>query len=184
MKETRASIRYAKALLGLAIEKNVVENVYRDMLKLQETVQVSKEFLMFLKSPVIKRDKKLKVVEQLFQKDFSLISYQFIQIVINKGREAIIGDMASSFVEEYKNHKNIVTAQVTTAIALDESTRNKIATLLNVDQHMIDIQEVIDETIMGGFIVKVKDRQIDESIKGKLTKLKQEFSQNLYESKL
>ncbi len=184
MKNVRASHRYAKALLDLSIERNIIQSVYEDAQTFVSICKESREFILFLKSPVIKPSQKKSLIETIFKSKFNELTYAFFNIVISKGRESILPEIAYAFIEEYKQHKGIVTAEVTTAVPLDNNTKSSIISLLNKNKQEVEIIEKIDSSILGGFIIKVGDKQINQSVKSKLLQLKYEFSQNLYESKL
>lgn len=180
MRDIKVASRYAKSLLSIAVENNELETVYKDMLLVGETCSESKELTLLLKSPIIKPDKKEAIVAEVF-KGVSKITTSFMAIVIRKKREGILGDIAYSFIEAYKVHKNIKTAQVTTAVALSEDQRNKIVALIKADGNGdVELHEVVDESIIGGVVLRIGDTQIDESLKRKLNNLEMEFSNNPY----
>ena len=84
MRNARVTVRYAKALYGLAIENKLELDVYNDMQKLSNTCRNNKELTLFLKSPIIKTDKKLKILEQIFEKKISNISQLFLKYITQK----------------------------------------------------------------------------------------------------
>ena len=181
MRNARVTIRYAKALHGLAIENNSELNVYNDMQKLSLACRNSKELTLFLKSPIIKTDKKLKILEQIFEKNISNISKLFLKIITQKKRESLLYDIANKFVEVYKKHNKIETANIITAQKLEPQLRENILKVLkNKFQEKIELNEVVDEKIVGGSIIRVGDRQLDSSVSSALQKLKHKFNKNLY----
>lgn len=181
MKESLAGNRYAKSLVGLSIEKKELDTVYKDMVLISETVDSSKDLDLLLKSPVVKTDKKQEVLTSIFGKNTSELTKQFLLLISSRNREAIIGDIASAFVRQYKVIKKIIVAEVTSAIKLEAAQKKKILQLLNTDENSsVEVVEKINPEIIGGFIVRVEDKQIDASISRKLDNLKQEFSKNPY----
>ena len=88
MKNARVTVRYAKALYGLAIENKSETDVYNDMQKLSSICRENKELSLFLRSPIIKTDKKLKILDQIFEKKISNISKLFLKIITQK-RESL-----------------------------------------------------------------------------------------------
>lgn len=180
MRETRVASRYAKSLLGLASEKGVLENVYGDMQLIDETVKGSKELSVLLKSPIIKSDKKQNILSSLFTDKVSEISNAFMKIIVTKGREYLLGDIAEAFIALYKNNKGIITAELTSVVALDKSLKEKIVQLVNPDNKPVELIEKINKDLIGGFVVRVDDKQIDASVLRKISDLKQEFSKNPY----
>ena len=181
MKESLAGNRYAKSLIGLSIEKKELDTVYNDMVLISETVDDSKDLDLLLKSPVVKTDKKQEILTSIFGKNTSELTKQFLLLISSRNREAIIGDIASAFVRQYKVIKKIIVTEVTSAIKLEAAQKKKILQLLNTDESSsVEVVEKINPEIIGGFIVRVEDKQIDASISRKLDNLKQEFSKNPY----
>ncbi len=181
---TRVSIRFAKALLDLAIEQKKKSAVFADITLILKAIEDSKELSNLLKSPVIKADKKQSITSEIFGSKISEMTAKFIEIVISKGRESLLADICKSYISLHKSSENITSALVTSAVKLDEQAKKKIAALLKVDVAKLEIEEKIDPSVVGGFVVKVGDKQIDTTVKSKLLNIKHEFSANLYESKL
>ena len=125
MRNARVTVRYAKALHVLAIENGSEQDVYNDMQKLSNTCRENKELTLFLKSPIIKTDKKVKILEQIFEKKLSNISKLF-KNYYSKKRESLLYDIANKFIEVYKKQNNIETANIITAQKLEPKLRENI----------------------------------------------------------
>jgi F-type H+-transporting ATPase subunit delta len=186
MRDIKVASRYAKSLLKIAIEENTLEDLHNDMVLVKDVCNANKELKLLLKSPIIKSDKKTLILNQIFEGKVSTITSSFMAIITTKKREGILGDIASSFIDIYKLHKNITSAQITSAIPLSKEQKEKVIALLkeNNNTDTIDLVEVVDASIIGGMILKVGDKQMDESIKRKLTNLEMEFNNNPYISEL
>ena len=181
MKESLAGNRYAKSLIGLSIEKKELDTVYNDMVLISKTVENSKDLDLLLKSPVVKTDKKQEILSSIFGKETSELTEQLLLLISSRNREAIIGDIAGAFVRQYKVIKKIIVTEVTSAIKLESAQKKKILRLLNTNESSsVEVIEKINPEIIGGFIVRVDDKQIDASISRKLEDLKQGFSKNPY----
>ena len=126
MRNARVTVRYAKALYGLAIENKSELDVYNDMQKLSNACRENKELTLFLKSPIIKTDKKLRILDQIFEKKISNISKLFLKIITQKKRESLLYDIANKFIEVYKKQNNIETANIITAQKLEPKLRENI----------------------------------------------------------
>jgi len=177
--------RYAKSLMGLATEKNVLDSVYSDMVLIASTIEESNDLELLLKSPVVKTDKKQAILSGVFGGKISDMSTLFLTLISNRRREGIIEDIATSFIDLYKRSKQIIVAEITTAVKLDEAQKERIIGLLKDENTKeVEVVEKIKEDIIGGFIVRVDDKQIDASILRELDDLKQEFNKNLYISEL
>ncbi len=183
MRGNRAASRYAKSLLNLSTEKNNVEDVNKDMEMIASTVSENRDLALVLQSPIIKSDKKQAILDTVFPK-VSELTKAFIDIIVAKGRENILGLIAEAFVKQYKVQKGIIVAELKSAIKLDETLKAKILELVNPAKSEIEVVETIDESIIGGFIVRVDDKQVDASIATRIAELKLEFSKNAYISEL
>jgi F-type H+-transporting ATPase subunit delta len=180
MVDTKVASRYAKSLIGLAQEQNLLEEVKKDMEIILNACHTSKEFQIVLKSPIIKGDKKLAIIKEAFGGLVSTLTISFIEILTRKGREIYMQGISAEYIRQYREIKKIVTAKVITAVPLDDTLRAKIAALVKNTASSVEIEEKVDPTIIGGLIVTVGDRQIDASISGKINALRKDFSKNLY----
>ena len=182
MKDTRVALRYAKSLISLAEERQVLEQVKEDMLTIKSVCDESHDFTNMLKSPIVKGDKKSAVLNEIFAKEVCELSLAFINIVTDKKREAILGAIAENFISLYNESKNIVTASVTTAITMSEDIRTQVLAQLKsvVGDAEVQMEERVDENLIGGFVLRVGDREFNASVANKLQKLKREFVSNPY----
>lgn len=168
--------RYAKSLMDLAVESNTLDTVMNDMKAVAGTCAHNHEFKLFLKSPVIKTDKKIEVLNQIFGGKISKLSQSFLTLITTKGREALLPEIATEFSEQYKQSKNIFTAVVTSANGLDATTKQKITELVKAQlKGEVELIEKIDPKTIGGFILRVGDKQIDRSVARQLTTLKNQL---------
>ncbi len=169
--------RYAKSLLDLAVEKGQLEAAYTDMLQVKSVCDSSKEFINFLNSPIIKADKKTATIKAVFEGKLSAITSGFLAIVAAKRRESVIPAMAASFIEQYREHKNILTAVVTSANGLDAATKQKALDLVKSQlSGEVELVEKVDANIIGGFILKIGDKQLDKSVARQLSNMKKELT--------
>ncbi len=183
MKENRVSYRYAKSLLNFSIEQKKLEDTFADMETILKAIDGSKDLDLLLKSPVVKSDKKQSIIDAIFGDVLGDISKEFVRIIVRKGREQYLGMIAQAFVKQYKEHKNITTAEVVTAIPLDETLRNKVLDMIKKSPEItgdVELVERVDKEVIGGLLVRVGDRQNDATIARRLNELKQEFYHNPY----
>lgn len=182
MADSRAASRYVKSLLTLAVEKNVLEEVHKDMLFFSKVIADSRPFELLLLSPVIKHDKKLAILKKLFEGKVHSLTMSFFEIITRKNREPLLAGIATAFHNAYNEYKGIGKATVTTAVPLDATLRAEIEELVRAhsDKKKIELEEKVDPDLIGGFVLKVGDRQIDASISNKIKTLKLKFSQNPY----
>ena|ERR1700741_315574 len=177
--------RYAKSLINLAVEKGQLEAVYNDMLLVKNVSDNNHDFVIMLESPVIKTDKKQSILHEIFKGKISDLSMAFLDIITNKRREMYIDDIARSVVEQYKTNKKILTAVITSASGLDEATRKKVMELVKQSgTGEVELIEKVDKKLIGGFVLRIGDKQVDASISRKLNDLRKNFSENPYVSEL
>lgn len=177
MKNIKASTRYANALLDLSIEKNQLEKVYQDIVTLKATCEGSRELVNLLNSPIVKENKKKQALTAVFGSSFDELSINYINLLVSKNRESLLPTIAEQFIKAYESHKNILTVEVTSAIKLDEAQKNKVLSLVKHDGE-INLVEKTDPALIGGFIVRMGDKQIDASIAKKFKDLRKEIILN------
>lgn len=182
----RAAKRYAKGLMQFASESNQAQQIDQEMMDLKNAVESNRELAQFLNSPVLDAKKKNAAAKEIF-KDFSKSTQNFIQLVINQGRGGILKDIAVQYHDLYNHLNNIRTAEVVSAVELDGSTVQQIvdhAKNTIGSGYSFEIQNKIDPSLIGGFILRVGDKQVDASVKSKLTRLKKDFDKNEYIPKI
>ena len=180
MRNTRVTLRYAKSLLDLAAEVNQLEACKLDMESIVTVCKESKELSLLLKSPVVKTDKKLTILMQVFS-NLGTLTKSFISIITNKKREALLEEIAQRFLLVYKQHKGIESALITTANPLSSDLRPAVQAF--VEKHaggQVELTEKVDEKLIGGAVIRIGDKQLDTSVLRQINDLKQTFNKNLY----
>jgi F-type H+-transporting ATPase subunit delta len=176
MKSTKSAIRYAKAILELSSETNAVDQVAADMERIVEAGNDTGDFQVFLNSPVIKTDKKISILKVLFS-EFTELTMSFIELITKNKREYLLTEIASAFVNLLKKQNGIVPISVTSAVKLEKQTLNHILEKLksHVDGEF-EVTEEVDPALIGGFVVRMEDKQIDASIASQLNRMKIELA--------
>jgi len=181
MSGIRIASRYAKSLLDLCIEKGQLDAAQADMVMLKGIMDESRDLRLMLSSPVVKADKKVEILQKLFDSKLNAITMAFITLLTRKGREGYLPEIVTSFLNQLRMHQGITVAEVTSAVALDAGSRAKMmesATKMAGGQ--VELVEKVDATLIGGFILKVGDKQIDSAIANRIKALKREFAENPY----
>lgn len=180
MPNPRLAARYAKSLIDLANERNQVEPVYNDMQYLQALCKESRDFLMLLRSPVVKADKKNAIVDTVTKGNIGEITTAFTRLLINKGREAYLPEVIVAFIDQYKKQKGIHTVKLTTAVPVTEEVKKQIIGQVQTQTNLanIDLNATVNEDIIGGFVLEIGDTLIDASIAYDLNKIKAQFMNN------
>lgn len=181
MSEFRIASRYAKSLLELADEQGVLEEVNKDMQMFSALSNENRDFVLMLKSPVVGHDKKLAILNQVFKKKVHKLTLAIFEILTRKHREAYLPAIAIEFHHQYNVRKGIEEATVTTTFALDAKLRKEFESIVTkISGKEVELTEQVDESLIGGFVLKIGDRQIDDSVSSRLRALKVKFSQNPY----
>lgn len=183
--QNKIGIRYAQALAGLAGERNETTAVYADMKSIAAAYDGSEDLRTLLKSPVIKPDAKIAILKAVFG-NLSAVTQLFVEKITKGQREKYLGDIAQAFIHQVDAGNGIYTVKVKTAAPLNAANRAKVQELAKrelsgADVKDVQIEETIDPSLIGGFIVTVGDRQIDTSFAHSLKGLKRTFSENIYE---
>lgn len=178
---SKAGARYAKSLIDLSSEQNALEEIKNDMVLFEEVVDQNSELEAILKNPIVPLDKKAGILNDVFGTKVHQITQSFLTLVVKKGRSGILFDTAKQFIQQYNDLKGIVTAEVTAAIALTEANKADIISMVKTELHVneVIIKEKVDADLIGGFVLKVGDKQFDASIANGLRKLKKEFAQGV-----
>lgn len=186
MRISAIAVPYAKALFDLALERNELDTVMNDMSAVASVCSAGKDFVLMLRSPIININKKLKIVRETFTGSVSQLTISFLDIIVKKRREKFLPDIAESFTELYKDHKGILTVTVKTATPVTDAIRKEIIDVMKKHtDKTIDLEEVIQEDLIGGFVLNWKDKQYDASILDKINKLKKGVARiNLFVKKL
>jgi len=187
MRNPRLASRYAKSILDLAVEKNSLEAVLADMRTLHQVCAVSHEFEVMLESPVIKGDKKLAVIFAVLKsQNLHELTKGFITLLVNKGRELNLPEVAEAFVDQYNKLKNIRTVKLTTATPVTDAVKkaivSKVASFMPKDT--MNLESKVDESLIGGFVLEVEDQLFDASVKKKLNEVRSRIIDHTYEVKI
>ncbi|WP_461533235.1 ATP synthase F1 subunit delta [Sinomicrobium sp.] len=178
MAGSRAAIRYAKATLALAGEQDAVKAVYEDMDLIQNTVSANRDLQLMLKSPVVKAEIKKTALDEIFA-GVQNITRNLIRVLVENNRVDALSDVAGQYMALYNQHHGKQQAVVTTAVPL--SDRLKAGVLQKVKEltgKEAILKNVIDESIIGGFILRIGDLQYNASVAQRFSDLKRKISYN------
>ncbi|GGG54508.1 ATP synthase F1 subunit delta [Epilithonimonas arachidiradicis] len=178
MLTSKVAKRYAQGLLDFTQESGKTESVFAEMKDVVKIMSESKELNQFLNTPFIDARKKDAVALEIF-KNFSSVSKNIIRLVIKQGREAQLKNIAQEFINKVEDIKGTQRISLVTASKLSEQNIQKIiadSNMVNVSNY--DLETIIKPEILGGYILRVGDQQIDASVKTKLNNIKKEFQLN------
>jgi F-type H+-transporting ATPase subunit delta len=180
MADIKAASRYVRSLLNLAVEKGVLDQVHNDMVSFDKVLNENRAILTMLRSPIIKHYKKRNILKALFENRYNALTVSFFKIITEKNRESLLPLIAKEFHTAYIAHQGIGKASVVTAVPLDNELREQILGVAKriVGKSKVELSEVVDPSIIGGFILNAGSQQVDSSIKHKLKILQLNFNNN------
>jgi F-type H+-transporting ATPase subunit delta len=187
MQNPRLATRYAKSLLDLAVEQNSLEPVLKDMQEINRICLMSRDFALMLKSPIIHGDKKLAVVFEILKgQNIHELTKAFMNLLVVKGRELNLPEIAEAFIAQYNDLKNIRTVTLTTAAPMSDSVKSglvaKIAGYMPKDT--VDLKTNVDESLIGGFVLELEDKLYDASVKKSLNDVRTKLLDYTYVTKV
>jgi F-type H+-transporting ATPase subunit delta len=187
MSVTRIAGRYAKALLDLAQEQGKVAEVVGDMQSFQEATK-HREFYLLLKSPIVNATKKESIFKALFEDKYNRVTLAFLNIILDKGRESMLPEVATEFMNQYKATQGISSVKITTATPMSDDAVEAIRAKLIASKLAtpnLDMQTVVNPNLIGGFIIEFDDKLYNASVAHQLENIKTElFSTNLHVNKV
>lgn len=178
MLTSKVAKRYAQGLLDFTQESGNTESVFNEMKDIVKIMSLSKDLNQFFSTPIIDARKKEAIALEIF-KDFSPVAKNIIRLIIKQGREAQLKNIAQEFINKVEDIKGTQRISLTSASKLSEQNIQKIiadSKMVNVTNY--DLETIIKPEILGGYILRVGDQQIDASVRTKLSNIKKEFQLN------
>ncbi|ULQ52509.1 ATP synthase F1 subunit delta [Flavihumibacter fluvii] len=186
MRNSRVANRYSKALMDLAVETKQVEAVKKDIENIR--LATTGELNQVLLSPIIRHEKKVQIFSAIFSGKITRLTESFFNLVFAKGREVVLREILVEFDNEYRRMKGIKVLELTTAIPVSESLKadlkQKFEALPRYKGIQMEIEETVDEKILGGFLAQIDDQLFDASIRHDLAVIKKQFVENMYVQKI
>lgn len=178
MSSARVASRYAKSLLELSKEQGKLEEVNIDMKLFHKVCDENYSFVLLLKNPIINHYRKREILHAIFEGKIDALTMAIFDITTRKNREALLPQIAMQFHLQYNNDKKIQEATVATTFPLNEDLRNQFDKIIKEISKgdYVELTEVIKEEIIGGYLLKIGDIQIDDTIASRLKEMKLEFS--------
>lgn len=176
MSDQAVAYRYAKSLIELAEEKGITETIQKDMQLFDKVCNENRAFELALKSPVVKHLKKLSILKEVFKNKIDPMTLSIFTIITNKNRESILPTLATEYMRQYDILKNNLTAEVTTVSELNDTQRAEFTALVaNATGKNVNLKEKVNADLIGGYVLRVGDKQVDTSVRKKLNDLKVGF---------
>ena len=178
MSGTRAAIRYAKAILSVATDNQTAEKIQLEMDEIAHTIASNAALNEALKSPLVKLSEKAAVLDKVFN-NFSPELKSLFQTLAQNKRIDLLEEISLQYKQLYDQLNNTEVATVTTAVPMTSAMEAKVmAKLKTLSSKKISLKKTVDETILGGFILRVGDQQYNASVSNQLNELKNKFQIN------
>lgn len=185
MKDARAALRYAKAILNLAKDSNSEAEVYNDMSLITDVISENSELEVMLRSPIVKSSDKMNVLNALFDGKVNNITLGLFHLLKDNKRIAMLAFIAKKYAIVFDHLKHTQVAKVTTAVALTKEVEQQVLDkIVALTGEKANLENVINPAIIGGFILRVGDVQYDASISNYLNELRKEFDNSHYIPKI
>jgi F-type H+-transporting ATPase subunit delta len=173
---SRAAIRYAKAILETAVSSGNAVKVNDDMLSIVASIAGSAELSEFLSSPIISSEVKMSALSEVFA-SFQGETKSLFRLLQENKRFEILEPVAVQFNALFDEMNGVEVAKVTTAFPIDADLESKVlAKIATISDKKITIENIVDPSIIGGFILRIGDKQYNASVANRLQELKREFS--------
>lgn len=168
-------------MLELAHEQGVLDKVNADMADFSKLCKTNRDFALMLRNPIIQHHRKLAILKKIFAGKVNPLTLSIFDIITRKNREAILPAVAEEFTRQYNKFRGIAEATVTTNFPLTEELRKEFKSLLkNITKQEVILDEKVDKTMLGGFIIRIGDRQIDDSLDTRLQELRNKLTSKSY----
>jgi F-type H+-transporting ATPase subunit delta len=182
MQNPRLAHRYAKSIIDLSTETGQLNAVYADMKLISRICRSNADFMQVLKSPIIKSDKKGKIIQAVLQTQVSELTSKFVLLLVNKTRENSLSEIADAFIAQYNDIHQIRQVKITTAAPMSDAVEQAILAKVKaaIPAASIELETAIDEELIGGFMLETADKLIDMSILRDLKDVRKQFLNNDY----
>lgn len=176
MDQSKISVRYAKAFFALAKEKGLTEELRRDADLISSVCASSSDFIHLIESPLIPTSGKIKAIKSIFEGKINELSIKFLLLITENKREKYLPGIYRNLEDLYRKEEGIKTAVVTTAQELEPSLLGQIRESLESEfSSKVEISQITNPDLIGGFILRIDDKQYDASISSQLKKIKEKL---------
>ena len=170
--------RYAEALFQLSEEENITKEIYNELHDVVELIKNNKELDNVLKSPLVAKNEKTQLIETLFNTKINNNLKNFLKILVEKGRISSLKSIELTFKELLNDKHNIIEGTVISAIALTEKQVKELEEKLSKKYNKnVTLENEVDQSILGGVLVRLGNTQIDGSVKTRLNNIKDQLTQ-------
>ena len=183
MRNTVLARRYAKALFDLALEKQVLDDIHKEVISFSELIDDNQDLRLFFFAQDISNQQKAAILKQLLDKKVTKIFQNFMQVLVKKGRASVYPTVVEELGRLVDQHYKLIHAITTTAVAMEDELQERLKTALDgLYEGDVDISNKVDPSILGGIIVQVEGQVLDGSLYNQLQRLKKSMIEKDFES--
>lgn len=174
MDESAITVRYAQAAFSLATETDKLDELKEDADLVAAVCSQSTDFIRMIEDPVVKSSEKIRLINLIFVDKISQTTQNFLELIVRNNREEFIPHIFRNILSAIRKAKNIRTAVITTAQPVDDEILQKTTTILEKELGTtVELTGRVNPNIIGGIILRIDDKQYDDSIASRLKKMKQ-----------
>lgn len=168
---------YGDALFELAIEEGKIDELFDEVIILKSVLNDNPEFSKLMNHPKVDKEEKKAVMESVFKGRVSDDITGLLDIIISNNRYSEIFSVIDYFIKQVKEYKRIGTAFVTTPLPLNDNQKASVEKKLleTTAYSSMEMNYIIDESLIGGMVIRIGDKVVDSSIKTKLNDLTKEL---------
>jgi F-type H+-transporting ATPase subunit delta len=176
MDQSKINVRYAKAFFTLAKEKGLTLELRRDAGLIASVCETSSDFILMLDSPVVKTSQKVEALKRIFTGKVNDLSLNFLLLITENKRENYIPGIFRNLEDLYRREEGIRSAVLTSALPLSESLVLQVRKILETEfDAKVELSQKVDNRLLGGFVIRVDDKQYDASLSTQLKKIREQL---------
>lgn len=176
MDQSKINVRYAKAFFTLAKEKGLTFELRKDAGLIASVCATSRDFILMLESPVVKSSQKIEALKLIFQSKVNALSLNFLVLITENKRENYIPGIFRNLEDLYRQEEGIKSAVLTSAQPLNEALVLQVQKILETEfKAKVELSQKVDANLIGGFVIRVDDKQYDASLSTQLKKIREQL---------
>lgn len=177
--EELATTLYAKSMFDASKEDDSLKLVYEELNLVKETIDSNPRLMQVFNHPLLSKNEKKDIIKNIYEKSLSNLTMNFLYVLIDAKRFEMVSSIIDEFNNLYDIENNVLNGTIITKNKLSDEEINRYEEKLTASlKSHVKLNNVLDETILGGAIVKIGDKLIDSTLKGQLNKLRKELINN------
>lgn len=172
------SSRYAEALFQVGEESNSTEKLYNELKAVVDIIKENKEFANILKSPIVSKEDKKDLISNIFGSQIDKEMLNFLKVLADKDRLSLTSSITEVFKGLLNDKNNILEGVAITAVPMKDDELEGLQGKLSAKYNKtVILKNEVDESVLGGVLVRLGNEEIDGTVKNRLDKMKEQLSQ-------